>query len=135
MRLDYQHLTITSTSVEIHVLPHSSASCRTIPFTVETYDLDQLSGDAFDISRVLSRVPHASGDSNTFLVPRENTANGEGFLFRVTANVCATDETSYYQLQPNSKLWVRHACSNQDNYNPVVPLRCTQGNDTTCTYV
>ena len=121
MRLDYQLLTITSTSVEIHVLPHSSASCRTIPLTVETYDLDQLSGDAFDISQVSSRVQHPY-NSNTFLVPWENT---EGFIFRVTANFCATDETSYYQLQPNSKLnrkpQVLHACPT----NPVVKLRYT----------
>ena len=128
VRLDYQRLTIHSTSVEIHVLPHSSASCRTIPLTVETYDLNQLSGDAFNVSQVLSCVQHASGSSNTFLVPWENTANGEGFIFKVAANVCATDETGYYQLQPNSKPWVLHACSNQDIYNPVVPLRYTQGN-------
>ena len=119
VRLDYQRLTITSTSVVIRVLPHSSSSCRTIPLTVETYDLDQLSGDAFDISQVSSRVQHLSVNSNTFLVPW-NTANGEGFIFRVTAKFCATDETSYYQLQPNSKpnskLWMLHACPT----NPVV---------------
>ena len=103
VRLDYQRLTIHSTSVEIHVLPHSSASCRTIPLTVETFDLNQLSGDAFNVSQVLSCVQHASGSSNTFLVPWENTANGKGFIFKVAANVCATDETGYYQLQPNSK--------------------------------
>ena len=100
VRLDYQRLIITSTSVEIHVLPHSSPSCRTIPLTVETYNLNQLSGDAFNVSRVLSRVQHASDNSNTFLVPWENTANGEGFIFRVGANFCATDETM--QLLPAS---------------------------------
>ena len=80
---------------------------------------DQLSGDAFDISQVSSRVQHLSVNSNTFLVPW-NTANGEGFIFRVTAKFCATDETSYCQLQPNSKLnsklWMLHACPT----NPVV---------------
>lgn len=99
--LDYQHLSIGPRAVEIHVLPHPSELCNTLPLHVEAYTPDQTSADIFNISQESSIIDSTNW---TFLIRWEDVADGEGFVFRLGAEFCATDTTNYHQLQPNSGL-------------------------------